>query len=130
MRVRERQRDVVADRRDAALGGSARAAASESASVVPSTSSMTMNGRPSSTPVSKTVTIPGWESRATSRASRAKRSRAELVLRERGGEELDRDVPVEDGVAGAAHLAHPAAAEGRAELVAAGEERAQPPPSP
>ena len=44
-------------------------------------------------------------------------AQAVLVLRERFGEHLHRDVPLEPRVPGAVHLAHPARAEQRLDLV-------------
>ena len=59
----------------------------------------------------------GWLSDEITRASRSKRFSELLVLREPGGEHLDRDVAAEPRVARAPHFAHAAGAERRCDLV-------------
>ena len=62
----------------------------------------------------------GWFRRAAARASRLNRS-AEAGVTGRGGH-LDRDDPLQEAVAGAVHVAHPARTQPDPELVAVGEE--------
>ena len=61
----------------------------------------------------------GWESEASSLRLALEAREALGVLRERGGQRLDRDVAPEPRVAGAIHLAHAARAERRDDLVGA-----------
>ena len=61
----------------------------------------------------------GCESAATALASRSKRASASAFGGQMGGEDLDRDVPVELRVPRAVDLAHPARAEGREDLIGA-----------
>ena len=66
-----------------------------------------MYGRPSCSPTSKIVTVPGaFDSRAAVSASRVKRFLDRVVVREAVGEDLDRDDAVQVGVLGSEDLAH------------------------
>ena len=83
---------------------------------------MTMNGRPSYSPTSKIITMPGSdESRAAASASRVKRSRTVSSDGVPLVEQLDRDGAAEDGVGGAVDLAHPADRDEPGVLIARGE---------
>ena len=48
----------------------------------------------------------GWDSEATARASVSNRPRATASLRQRVGNDLDRDLALQSRIAGAIHLAH------------------------
>jgi len=93
--------------------------ASASASVPPSTHSITMNGRSPFSPTSKTWTILRCPSRAARRASRRNRSRKLGVGGEVVGQHLDSDRAAEAAVLGAVDGGHASVADDVAEVIAA-----------